>query len=344
MYGRVDDRNRTEDVVRAQLVLRAVVWDVSGVGREESAKLYREMALYEIQKLDVTCGRAGIGDVLEKYEKMQESMCKAEIVGSDALLISDDAGLVNEMHHLNQEMAVVYYEKTDGRNQEEVLDGRGYAKPAQELKAGAADKVIQELETGVADMIVQGLEEVGVQFLDRVLKRKRKLPWNILYTRRTCVQEISLSDLDELYELYAGEGITDYTEPLFERAEEEEYTKSYIACMYYYYGYGMWIVRERETGKLIGRAGIEHREEGTQVLMELGYIIRREYQNKGYATEVCQAILEYAAFELEMEQMHCFIHPNNVPSIRVAEKLGFHLCSDQACRDGMLHYLINFHS
>ncbi len=211
------------------------------------------------------------------------------------------------------------------------------AESVQEAKQASAEKAeegmkesstiaesIRDTGQASADMIVQGFEEIGVQFLDRVLKRRNGLPWTILYTQRTCVREITLSDLDELFELYDGEGITDYTEPLYERQEEEEYTKSYIQYMYHYFGYGMWIIRERKTGKLIGRAGIEHHEgHDGEVLMELGYIIGRQYQNQGYAAEVCRAVIEYAEDELEIDRLYCFIHPENAGSIHVAQKLGF---------------------
>ena len=190
-----------------------------------------------------------------------------------------------------------------------------------------------------ADFIVQGFEETGVQFFDRIQKRKNRLPWNILYTKRTCVREITLDDMEELFELYQGEGITDFTEPLYEWQKEAEYTKSYIEHMYYYYGYGMWVVRHRESGRLLGRAGIGHREEGDRVLMELGYIIGREYQNQGYATEVCQAVMEYAAKELQMAELHCMIHPQNYASRRVARRLGFTLRDAQMYNaEGLLHY------
>jgi RimJ/RimL family protein N-acetyltransferase len=92
--------------------------------------------------------------------------------------------------------------------------------------------------------------------------------------------------------------------------------------MYRFYGYGMWIVIDRETGRLIGRAGVEHREDlGGE--LELGYAISTLYQGKGYATEVCNAILAYACDELGFHEVCCLIEPENERSIRFAERLGF---------------------
>lgn len=39
--------------------------------------------------------------------------------------------------------------------------------------------------------------------------------------------------------------------------------------MYGYYGYGMWLVFDKASGELIGRAGLEHREFPDAVELEL---------------------------------------------------------------------------
>jgi RimJ/RimL family protein N-acetyltransferase len=52
-------------------------------------------------------------------------------------------------------------------------------------------------------------------------------------------------------------------------------------------------------------------------------LIKRKHQGKGLATEVCQAILQYAQEELEIEELNCFIEEGNTPSIKLAESLGF---------------------
>ena len=58
--------------------------------------------------------------------------------------------------------------------------------------------------------------------------------------------------------MYAEPGMTDYMEGLYEYEEELEYQKAYIENMYRFYGYGIWLVFEKKTGTLIGRAGVEH--------------------------------------------------------------------------------------
>lgn len=167
-------------------------------------------------------------------------------------------------------------------------------------------------------MLVEGLEEINQTFLQRQYERYHGIPWTIAETNRCIIRELTLSDLPALFELYAEPHVTDYMEPLYEWEEEMEYQKAYIEKIYHYYGFGMWLVFEKETGQLIGRAGIEVREN-----IELGYVIFPRWQRKGYATEVCRRIIDYAAEELDIHTIHCMIQPENAPSIALASKLGF---------------------
>lgn len=162
---------------------------------------------------------------------------------------------------------------------------------------------------------VESLAELDIEYLERVRRRYNHIPWDIGETDRCLIRELSLSDLPALYELYAKPGMTDYVEPLYDYETELEYQKAYIENMYGFYEYGMWLVFSKETGKLIGRAGLEHDE--------LGYMIAPELQNRGYATEVCRFIIEYARENTDFEELYCRIDERNTASVRLAKKLGF---------------------
>lgn len=210
-----------------------------------------------------------------------------------------------------------------------------------------------------ANLLVEGFEEVDADYLIRIYQRKHGIPWKILETDRTYLREMTVEDVETLYEIYAQEGMTDYIEPLYEDVQEEiNYTKAYIESMYHYYGYGMWLICDRQNDTVIGRAGLNlQRMDGMEgmngmdgmdgmegnVGLELGYLVRREYQKQGYATEVCAAILSYAAKELEFESVNCFVEPGNLASQRLLEKLGFSL-QGQATIEGkrMERYVYSF--
>ena len=162
---------------------------------------------------------------------------------------------------------------------------------------------------------VESLAELDIDYLERVRRRYNHIPWDIGETERCLIRELSLSDLPALYELYDKPGMTDYVEPLYDYETELEYQKAYIENMYGFYEYGMWLVFSKETGKLIGRAGLEHNE--------MGYMIAPELWNRGYATEVCRFIIDYARENTDFEKLYCRIDERNEASVRLAKKLGF---------------------
>lgn len=85
-------------------------------------------------------------------------------------------------------------------------------------------------------------------------------------------------------------------------------------------GYGMWAIEEKASGLCVGRGGL-WRPEGWPA-MEVGWSLARAAWGKGYATEMAHAALKVAREELGAKHLISVIHPENVRSIRVAERLG----------------------
>lgn len=182
------------------------------------------------------------------------------------------------------------------------------------------------------DMIVEGFDEVDVNFLEKVYQRGRGIPWTIAETERCVIREYGEADLDSLFALYEDKELSRYTEELFAYDEEKEFQRAYARNMYRFYGYGMWLVFEKESGELIGRAGLEHRDYHGETELELGYLIGKKYQRQGYATEVCQCILGIARSMTDFPRINCLIDAENAPSIALAEKLGFSYVEDMEFR------------
>jgi RimJ/RimL family protein N-acetyltransferase len=91
-------------------------------------------------------------------------------------------------------------------------------------------------------------------------------------------------------------------------------------------GYGLWAVVERATDRLVGHLGFLDPEGGHG--FELGWALAREAWGKGYALEGTRAALEYAFTALGRDRILCLIRPENVRSIRLAEKLGGRLAGE----------------
>ena len=85
-------------------------------------------------------------------------------------------------------------------------------------------------------------------------------------------------------------------------------------------GFGMWAVEEINSGELIGRVGFIQPEGWPG--FEIGWALRREFWNQGFATEAANTALHYAIEELGKNHVISLIDPDNIASINVAKKLG----------------------
>jgi ribosomal-protein-alanine N-acetyltransferase len=64
-------------------------------------------------------------------------------------------------------------------------------------------------------------------------------------------------------------------------------------------------------------------DNGTPGAAETGYTIFAPYRGRGYATEVAQAMMDWAANEHGVRHFISGVTPDNAPSLRVNDKLGF---------------------
>ena len=85
-------------------------------------------------------------------------------------------------------------------------------------------------------------------------------------------------------------------------------------------GYGFFAVEEKAVGRFIGWSGVLNPEGWPGI--EIAWGIAPDRWRQGFATEAATAVLRYAAGTLHLTRLVSLIHPENVASIRVAEKIG----------------------
>lgn len=159
-------------------------------------------------------------------------------------------------------------------------------------------------------------------FLWRVWLRRCSLPWHICETRRLALREMMEEDLDFLYEMQENRESGRFLDRLSgEREEERQKLEAYRQRIYGFYGFGIWMIIEKESGACVGRAGLQMRDGFEEP--ELGFAIAEKYRRKGYAKEACLAVLEYAKEELEFPKVRAVVDGENINSQRLCEKLGF---------------------
>ena len=111
-------------------------------------------------------------------------------------------------------------------------------------------------------------------------------------------------------------------------AEEESWTRflRYVGH-WALLGFGYWVVEERATGNFVGEIGFadykRNIESSLNLAPEIGWVLASQSHGKGYATEAVRAAIAWGDKHFGSSRTTCLIHPENLPSIRVAEKCGY---------------------
>ena len=182
-----------------------------------------------------------------------------------------------------------------------------------------------------ASYIIEEPDQLEGDSWHKIFQRLCGLPWTILETERCILREMISEDLEQLTELFDEEALRFLEGPGEDPVLERELHNEYIRRVYPFYGFGMWAVLDRQSGRLIGKAGLEQNQRGTF----LGYLIHPAFRRQGIAAEVCGAILSYARTELGLESLWAETAPDNEGSLKLLLDLGFNRIAERS-EDGHL--------
>ncbi len=93
-------------------------------------------------------------------------------------------------------------------------------------------------------------------------------------------------------------------------------------------GFGYWALEEKASGRLAGQVGFgDFRRDikpSIEGVPEIGWVLAPWSQGQGYATEAVKAALGWLEANFgESCRSVCLIAPENLASLRVAEKCGY---------------------
>ena len=89
------------------------------------------------------------------------------------------------------------------------------------------------------------------------------------------------------------------------------------------YGFGLWLLRDRRTGEVVGRGGLQFTYVPGLNDVEAAWAITPGRWRQGLATELARAAIGAAFNALELPQIIALTLPDNIASRRVMEKTGF---------------------
>jgi RimJ/RimL family protein N-acetyltransferase len=142
----------------------------------------------------------------------------------------------------------------------------------------------------------------------------------ITKTKRLIIAKFENRDVDLLYQLTSSHQVMKYFPKVLTYAETVQMIEK-ISAHYDRYGYCFWKLFLADY-TFIGIAGLLHQEIEGNAETEISFRIKPEFWNQGYATEAGQACKTYAETVLNKKCLISIIHPKNIASKSVAEKLG----------------------
>ena len=143
----------------------------------------------------------------------------------------------------------------------------------------------------------------------------------ILETQRLILREMDDSDFCALKKVISDpETMKYYKKPY----DDEGVTRWINWCKdsYQKYGFGLWAVIYKETGEMIGDAGISMQFIDDEWKPEIGYHLRKDYHRQGIGKEMTQAVRDYFFTRFAFDEVYSYMEEDNLPSYKTAEANG----------------------
>jgi [ribosomal protein S5]-alanine N-acetyltransferase len=140
-------------------------------------------------------------------------------------------------------------------------------------------------------------------------------------TERLTLRRFTADDLDLLDALNSDPEVTRYTSGPISRERSAEMLRVRILEYYDQHpGLGIWATLERATGECVGMHLINHIRDADEI--QVGYLLYPRFWGRGYATEMCRALVRYGFHELRLPQIVGITDLPHVASQKVLEKCG----------------------
>jgi RimJ/RimL family protein N-acetyltransferase len=108
-------------------------------------------------------------------------------------------------------------------------------------------------------------------------------------------------------------------------------------------GFGYWVIEEKDSNAFVGEIGLADFKRDIAASMtdrpELGFALTPTYHGRGYASEAVGAVLSWADAIPPYRNTVCLINPQNLASVRVAEKCGYVIFEQSAFNDQPVLFL-----
>lgn len=87
-------------------------------------------------------------------------------------------------------------------------------------------------------------------------------------------------------------------------------------------GFGLWALIRKDDNQFVGQCGLTIQHFNNQQVVEIGYLLQRDYWHQGYASEAATGAKHYAFDQLGIPEVWSIIRDNNLASMNVAIRNG----------------------
>ena len=146
----------------------------------------------------------------------------------------------------------------------------------------------------------------------------------VLETERMVLSRMEMTDVDNLLGIFSDPVAMRYY-PATKSREEVEGWVRWTLQSYDDNGFGLWIASLKDSGEFAGQCGLVRQEVEGKDEVEIGYLFLRRLWGRGLATEAARGCRDLSFDRLGLDRLVSLIAPDNLPSRRVAEKVGMTL-------------------
>ena len=150
-----------------------------------------------------------------------------------------------------------------------------------------------------------------------------------LETKRLIIRIFNINDIRDAFEYLSDKIVMEYIEPVMSYNKVEYFIKEHGIK-----NKNIYAIVIKDVNKVIGH--LIFKEYNNKNEYEIGWIINKDYWNKGYATEASKCIINYGFEVLKLFKIVGETEKENIQSIKLLEKLGMQYSGKN--KDGLIEY------
>lgn len=143
----------------------------------------------------------------------------------------------------------------------------------------------------------------------------------IIETLRLRLRPLVYEDLEALFALNSDPNVMKYItngNPM--PRDQAEARLQFYLDHWQQHSFGLFAIEYKDEGEFAGFCGLQYLDNTSEI--EVGYRLAEKYWGKGIATECARVSLQFGFDNIKLDRIVAVVHPDNLASQRVIEKIG----------------------